>query len=232
MRKEMSTPDVPQRSTVSNNRAFLPVTVQHFMWAKNFPRAPLQVSMAELRKRFEDWEREWETNKEYFDQLRTIVEATVLPSNAAKIVAFGCGTVPVPSLISMTRSTDSVQTALMCMFRDRLSAGQSHDVPCFVQDHGYLNIGMDRHPMEGAKILDDPRGFLEVDETTIVLAIRPNIPVRQIIADIARPAVMIWRALNDHEPETEKYVYVLRCNSGISSDRMTVMTPAPCACNA
>jgi hypothetical protein len=34
-------------------------------------------------------------------------------------------------------------------------------------------------------------GYVDVDENTIVVSISPNVPVRSIIADIARPAVMI-----------------------------------------
>jgi hypothetical protein len=44
----------------------------------------------------------------------------------------------------------------------------------------------------GMTVLDNPRGFLEVDESTVVFAQAPGVAVRQIVADIARPAVMIW----------------------------------------
>lgn len=41
--------------------------------------------------------------------------------------------------------------------------------------------------------VEDPNGFLEVNENTIVFSQFPNVPIRQIIADIARPAMMIWK---------------------------------------
>lgn len=41
-------------------------------------------------------------------------------------------------------------------------------------------------------VLDNPRGFLEVDESTVVYSLAPEVAVRQIVADIARPALMIW----------------------------------------
>ncbi len=52
----------------------------------------------------------------------------------------------------------------------------------------------------GITVLEDPRAFLELDDETVVLSFYPNFPVRQIIADIARPAVMIWRRIR---PEAE-----------------------------
>ncbi len=44
----------------------------------------------------------------------------------------------------------------------------------------------------GMTVLDHPRGFLEVDEATVVFSQAPLVAVRQIVADIARPAVMVW----------------------------------------
>ncbi|KAK7226980.1 hypothetical protein V2G26_014983 [Clonostachys chloroleuca] len=41
-------------------------------------------------------------------------------------------------------------------------------------------------------------GFTYVDSDTLVFSIAPNIPVRQIVADIARPAAMVWCTV---EPE-------------------------------
>jgi hypothetical protein len=54
-------------------------------------------------------------------------------------------------------------------------------------------------------VLDDPRAFLEVDETTILICIGSDIPVHQIVADIARPAIMIWDEPVDEDPEIPWY---------------------------
>jgi hypothetical protein len=43
--------------------------------------------------------------------------------------------------------------------------------------------------------------FTHVDEGTIVFSCNPNIPVKQVVADIARPAAMIW---NRVAPATEE----------------------------
>ncbi|OTA93920.1 hypothetical protein M434DRAFT_11149 [Hypoxylon sp. CO27-5] len=44
----------------------------------------------------------------------------------------------------------------------------------------------------GVTVLDDPWGFLEADESSIIISIAPDVPVRQIITDISRPAIIIW----------------------------------------
>ncbi|KAF3479444.1 uncharacterized protein GIQ15_06420 [Arthroderma uncinatum] len=42
--------------------------------------------------------------------------------------------------------------------------------------------------------VEDPVGFLMVDSRTVVISCCPDIPVRQIITDIARPAMIFWDA--------------------------------------
>jgi hypothetical protein len=41
-------------------------------------------------------------------------------------------------------------------------------------------------------VLDDPLGFLKVDDSNIVIFFAPSLPVRQIVADTALPAIIIW----------------------------------------
>ncbi|KAK4232727.1 hypothetical protein C8A03DRAFT_48470 [Achaetomium macrosporum] len=65
-------------------------------------------------------------------------------------------------------------------------------IKCYAQDPIYTPVDRQVLGEAGFTILDDPRAFLEVDESSVVIAIAPDIPVRQIVADIARPAIMIW----------------------------------------
>jgi hypothetical protein len=65
-------------------------------------------------------------------------------------------------------------------------------IKCYAQDPAYTLIDELILHEAGFTVLDDPRAFLEVDEASIVIAISPDIPIKQIIADIARPAILIW----------------------------------------
>lgn len=88
------------------------------------------------------------------------------------------------------------QHALILAIRDIVeklqTAGQAAQIECFAQDPVYTETDRRLLRSFGIKDLDDPRGFLEVDDDSLVISFSPSIPVRQIIADIARPAVMIW----------------------------------------
>ncbi|KAJ7757863.1 hypothetical protein B0H14DRAFT_3896135, partial [Mycena olivaceomarginata] len=57
---------------------------------------------------------------------------------------------------------------------------------------------MDRQLLgkHGITVLDNPRGFLQLDESSIVISIAPNIPVKQIVTDLAHPAVIIWNSIS------------------------------------
>jgi hypothetical protein len=65
-------------------------------------------------------------------------------------------------------------------------------IKCYAQDPIYTPIDEQVLGEAGFDVVDDPKAFLEVDESSVVIAIAPDIPVRQIVADIARPAMMIW----------------------------------------
>ncbi|KAL1902239.1 hypothetical protein Sste5346_001215 [Sporothrix stenoceras] len=74
---------------------------------------------------------------------------------------------------------------------------QPFTIDCFAQDPAYDAADRAVLAMEGISVLEDPYGFLAVDETTVVISVAPSVPVRQIVTDIARPAAMIWGRIVD-----------------------------------
>ncbi|CAI7597780.1 unnamed protein product [Penicillium palitans] len=68
-----------------------------------------------------------------------------------------------------------------------------------MQDSEYTSVDREILDGFGLQTVDDPEGFLKVDEQSIVLSIAPNVPVKHITADIARPAVMIWFHVEEKE---------------------------------
>ncbi|KAK3904685.1 hypothetical protein C8A05DRAFT_31504 [Staphylotrichum tortipilum] len=65
-------------------------------------------------------------------------------------------------------------------------------VKCYAQDPVYEDVDHEVLGELGMTVLEHPRGFLEVDEAAVVFSLAPNVAVRQVVADIARPAVMVW----------------------------------------
>ncbi|KAL1842122.1 hypothetical protein VTJ49DRAFT_6001 [Mycothermus thermophilus] len=78
-------------------------------------------------------------------------------------------------------------------------AGHPAPFPCIVQDPVYTPVDKQVLAEAGITVVDDPRAFLAVDEASVLVSINPDVPVRQIVADIARPAVMVWNRVYKEE---------------------------------
>ena len=66
-----------------------------------------------------------------------------------------------------------------------------------VQDPEYQDLEKNVLAQEhiSVRAIDHPfEGFLAVNAQTAVVSIAPDIPVKQIITDISRPALIIWNA--------------------------------------
>lgn len=146
----------------------------------------------EVEAGFQTHRRKWLAS-EHCAQLESTLSqhSAMIPAGVNKIVAFACCTMAVVD--EMGRSAS--QHALVLYMRDFLSGlnqDKAHEIKCYAQDPIYQDIDKAILKQQGISVLSDPRGFLEVDEMSVVVSVSPNVPVRQIITDLARPAIMIW----------------------------------------
>jgi hypothetical protein len=81
--------------------------------------------------------------------------------------------------------------------------GDRKTIKCYAQDPAYTATDKSLLEQAGVTILNDPEAFLEVDESTVVLSVSPSVCVRQIISEIARPAIMIWDPIKWDKNEME-----------------------------
>ncbi|KAL2134440.1 hypothetical protein VTI74DRAFT_152 [Chaetomium olivicolor] len=146
---------------------------------------------------------QWEGSPDY-RRLRELLDA-VLPPRVNKIVAFACFTMTVKSeqLRTVFQHT-MVLTMLNILQRRRLDERQP-EIQCFAQDPFYTDTDEEILGQAGVTVVQDPRGFLEVDDQTVVISFSPDAPIRQIIADIARPAVLIWDRVTGEDNDAECY---------------------------
>lgn len=76
------------------------------------------------------------------------------------------------------------------------------EISCFAQDPIYSETDVAVLGRSGITVLPDPEGFFQVDDHSIVVSCSPNVPVRAIVLDLARPSMMIWDAcLREEEYE-------------------------------
>ncbi|KAL4907694.1 hypothetical protein BDW74DRAFT_147977 [Aspergillus multicolor] len=73
------------------------------------------------------------------------------------------------------------------------------EIKCYAQDPAYNETDQALLRSIGIEPLDDPKGFLAIDEETVVLSVSPNIPVKQIVADVQWPGAMLWNTVCPEE---------------------------------
>jgi len=145
--------------------------------------------------------------------LKHIFETVNIPINITKVVCFGLGSIDRIRWICNERMTaedeDRGSTRALVQHCAALSLKTWAEglcgkrVQCLAQDPVYNDLDKVFLPSVGISIVTDPKGFLEVDENTLVYSVGPNVPVREIIAEIAQPAVMVWDKVQEGERSTD-----------------------------
>lgn len=150
-----------------------------------------------VAKDFREKSQAWEES-EACQRFRSILSSEVSSHDINKIVGLACGSLSLPN---NQRAAD--QTALLVTVRKWLKErDQNNDIFCYIQDP--MNTSVDREVLAdiGFEMIDDPRGWLEIDERSVVLSVAPNVPVKEIIADTARPAIVIWNRVKDENKDS------------------------------
>lgn len=151
---------------------------------------------------FKSCQSQWEKSKPC-KELISIIQSIDVLADIKQIVAFGLGSITHDLHPDRATPRSSFQHSLILTLRSVLGEKQKHQDPvsCYVQDPVYVDV--DRLILEdhGITILDDPDGFLKLDDSTLVISCAPQIPVKQITMDLARPAAMIWNGIQEHDDD-------------------------------
>ena len=138
------------------------------------------------------WEEEWEKYKYRQDLIRHLEEHGPETAEVEQIVCFGLGYIGRPLDGSHYRRS-YFQHLAACTIRDCLeeqhakSLEQSppRKIEIYAQDPSYCDKCRaelrEKHRIE---VVENPYGFAKVDKNTFVLTFSPDIPVRQIVADL------------------------------------------------
>lgn len=131
-------------------------------------------------------------------RLKSTLASCEIPPGINKIMALACDTMSDPN----GDTNILAQHHLALVLRDFLSNpryaagthghGVATDIKCYAQDPEYRPVDEKVLSEAGFTVLEDPRALLEIDEASVVICFYPDFPIRQILADIARPAIIIW----------------------------------------
>lgn len=130
-------------------------------------------------------------------KLKTILSDTARSHEINKTIGFALGGFSQQETCLAHAARNVTQHALLLTLKEWLQKRDGGEKkPCYVQDPSYNSVDKQVLEKAGLQVIDDPCGWLEVDEQSIVVSVAPNVPVKEIIADIARPAVIIWERVS------------------------------------
>lgn len=152
------------------------------------PTYDLEAAAGLLSAGVLDWKNSMACRK-----LRSILSAAARTHRINKTIGFALGTLSQSDRCLGHSIHSACRHALLLTLNEWLQRRDGGEKkPCYVQDSSYNSLDKQVLERAGVQVIDDPRGWLEVDEQSIVVSVTPIVPVKEIIADIARPAVIIW----------------------------------------
>ena len=162
------------------------------------------ATLEELQDVFNKYRKEWLESKTCCCLLEQIAGLSPEQTRGiTKIVGIGLGalTDPEQSENPLQDIRALVQHAAIRAIADTLKKQNGgREVECYAQDpENDQDVTVQFLRTIGITPLNDPKAFLEIDENTFVVSVCPNIPVRQIVSDIARPMVMLWDIVKKEE---------------------------------
>ena len=133
-------------------------------------------------------------------RLKSILDST-LPQ-CSKILGFALGEIS-REVLEVWHRSPAFQHALLLTLRDILSLynPEQNEVVSYTQDPAYSEVDKLLLKSYGVTVVDDPEGFLQVDDSSAVISCGPNAPIRQIVSDLAQPTLMIWDKVCECTPQ-------------------------------
>lgn len=167
--------------------------------------------LSETRDTFRAYRETWEASENCRALKSSLASAAPLP-RITKIIAFACSSISRDP--DQTAHRAATQHALILTLRDALQSSQPGDgggaqqIRCLAQDPAYSDADRAVLAELGITAVDDPEGFLEVDDQSAVLSFSPNVPVRQVVTDLARPALLAWDTVLTEEQTVDRWARV------------------------
>ncbi|KAF2466011.1 uncharacterized protein BDR25DRAFT_345882 [Lindgomyces ingoldianus] len=174
----------------------------HFVVQCPDPEDPKEFDLQKMKARLEGWEQSWNKSVERQKLLESVQTAkSTVPIN--KIIGLGLGSGNRPYKDYTHARFSYCQHLAACdiaLELQKLYGPDTEPIEIFGQDPEYTpnDKVILAHLNPPIATLEDPYGFLAIDKTTFVMSVHPNVPVRQIIADLALesndacPAGVLW----------------------------------------
>ncbi|RAK84016.1 hypothetical protein BO79DRAFT_159499 [Aspergillus costaricaensis CBS 115574] len=181
------------------------IEIGHYKYLRDIRTKELYLncsinSVPDASKLLQESHQIWENTTECQELRVKLMSRKTAPISKIVGIALGSFATVYPDF----QDRSAFQHALLLTLRDifcKMHNVSQDAIPCFAQDPVCMKNDAVAAGEHGIKIVEDPDAFLEVDESTVVVSVAPDIAVRQIVFDIARPAVLIWNKVRDQNED-------------------------------
>ncbi|KAI0146146.1 hypothetical protein GGR57DRAFT_293511 [Xylariaceae sp. FL1272] len=162
------------------------------------PPVPAAEAFVAYRKIKEEWK-----TSEHYTQLQEILHSVRSTPVITKFIGMALGPLVIGSVIS---KPPILQHALLRTLHEILTKRNIYlpEARTYVQDPAYTQRDMEVLRLAGFTVLDDPQALLELEESSLLLCISPDLPIKEIVADICRPSIIIWNRNSAIVPDTPR----------------------------
>ncbi|KAI1360586.1 hypothetical protein F5Y08DRAFT_45062 [Xylaria arbuscula] len=146
-------------------------------------------------------ERQWKTS-EHYAQLQEVLAKVEIPIPLTKVIAVGSGKLVIQSQVNQRRALHHslVSDLHSTLVRRGLFLPAASSTKPYVQDPAYTQRDKDILRSAEFTIIDDPQAWLDLDESSVLVCINADFPVADIVADICRPALIVWHKKRGPHP--------------------------------
>jgi hypothetical protein len=129
----------------------------------------------------------------------------------SKIVCFALGSLsPRSGSDGSSSRTHAIQHAAVERSISYFKERAGHDICCYAQGPAYSDTDKEFLRTIGIDVIEDPNGFLEVDENTFVVSISTDVPVNIIVPDLQPPVATLWNTPKPINLEVQRWEEILK----------------------
>ncbi|KGO73808.1 hypothetical protein PITC_035240 [Penicillium italicum] len=199
--------------------AFFPVQIEHFMLVRaSDTKLPISMPYIENPEPVDEFLKNalkvWKESPEW-QMLKSLLKHVAV-NEITKIIGIASGSMEFCADDEDCSRRSAVQHSLMLALKESVEELKNTDIQCYAQEPRYTAVDTWVLAEHGCEVMEDPKALLEIDNDCILFSCCPALPLKEITADFARPAMLIWDRVVDegnlglHNPNSPRVVNMIK----------------------
>ncbi|KAJ5365176.1 hypothetical protein N7517_008062 [Penicillium concentricum] len=198
--------------------AFFPLQIEHFMLKRaSDTKLPVLSDCIEnpvpVDEFLQSTLKSWKQSPEWVN-LEALLKL-VATHKITKVVGIASGSMEFGPDDEDCTMRSAVQHSLMISIKESIEEKTDQQIRCYAQDPRYTSADSRALAQYGCEVLEDPQALLEIDDDCVLFSCCPSLPVKEITADFARPAMLVWDSFDNdrgrrcHNPDSARVLNMI-----------------------